>query len=132
VAACPSALGSDHALELRGRAAISGLRLAGDCNTKVLRRETSTQFLPVLDGEAAVGLFLRSSVIAESPILDTYGVRALSDVHLEGGLIHMCSGCRRVRTREQVWELVPALLDHMPDHVSHGFCDPCASLAYGA
>lgn len=119
------------ALELRGRPAISGLRLGGDCNTPVLRRETSTQFLPVLDGETAVGLFVRSSVIAESPIAGTYRVRALSDLHFAEGLISMCSGCRRVRTRDRLWELVPALLEHEPAQVSHGFCDPCASLVYG-
>ena len=119
------------ALDLRERAAISGLRVEADCNTPSLRRQTSTQFVPILDGDAAIGLYVRSSVTAETPIGESYRIRELEALSFQDGLIRMCSGCRRVKTAELTWELVTQLIAHTPANVSHGFCDPCAALIYG-
>ncbi len=48
------------------------------------------------------------------------------------GLITMCSHCRRVERADEpeVWDWVPAWVEHMPDETSHSLCRPCLDYYY--
>ena len=48
--------------------------------------------------------------------------------YVRGGLIRMCSNCRRVHnpSGHQRWDWVPAYLHQAPATVSHGLCEACA------
>lgn len=50
----------------------------------------------------------------------------------ENGLLQQCVHCRRVRRRGdgEVWDWVPAWVEHVPDHASGSLCPQCLATRY--
>ncbi len=50
-----------------------------------------------------------------------------------GGVITMCSHCRRVRNAAGLrrWDWVPAYVETPPPNLSHGLCESCVAFYYG-
>lgn len=52
--------------------------------------------------------------------------------HVDGELLRMCAGCRRIRSPEGEWLYVPRVIEETPDGTSHGLCEPCSAHYLGA
>jgi len=52
--------------------------------------------------------------------------RALAQVRQLGGLLPICSYCKRIRNDENYWEQIETFVAHHSDaEFSHGICPPC-------
>lgn len=121
---------------------VQGVWLHGECNTPTEYRTLSTNFAPLRVPNAYEGvLVVRHALRAMGPIGERYSVRATSvDRYRETpgstnatGIIRQCSCCRRVwHPQSREWHLVLDLFAHHAPDVSHGLCDTCVELYYGA
>ena len=100
-----------------------------DCHSPARRRTFRMRVLPVKDHV----LLVSHSLVVEAPH-DPAPAPALEDAYRdEGGIVTMCSNCRRTRrVGEARWDWVASWVAHRPDRVSHGICPLCRGYYYGA
>jgi hypothetical protein len=108
-----------------------------ECNTPERFRHLRTLYLPVRarhDGPVA-GLLVIHTVLREGPIGEVHPAHPPDEAAYRGagGLIRMCSCCRRARrlAGPQRWDYVPAWVSQRPAEVTHGLCEACL-VQYGA
>jgi len=81
------------------------------------------------------GLVIVNSLVTEQPH-DEASRRSYPPVGKlytqETGFITQCCNCRRVQRAPQqnVWDWVPAWIEHMPENTSHSFCQICYEYYY--
>ena len=57
--------------------------------------------------------------------------RALAEIKTLGGLLPICSGCKKIRDDEGYWQLVEVYIQDRADvEFSHGLCPECAGELY--
>jgi hypothetical protein len=57
--------------------------------------------------------------------------QALADVKVLGGLIPICSSCKKIRDDRGFWNQLEAYLnDHSEATLTHGICPDCAQKIY--
>lgn len=102
-----------------------------ECSSPEAYRIFHQSVYPLLHGG---GLIVVNSMVAEQPHAETGRIPHPPIAALytqDNGFITQCSNCRRVLRREQdVWDWVPAWVEHMPRNTSHTFCRLCYEYYY--
>lgn len=107
------------------------LRVPFRCDAPALRRYMELELAPLDDGGVRfTAAVLRLEARAPVPLLDAALQRG-------GGLLRMCSWCKRVELGDGTWVEVEeavmrlALFDHAaPPHITHGMCGDCFARLY--
>ena len=100
-----------------------------ECSSDQVLRRFRMFVLPVAPAFLVVMHTLRVEVAHERTAM-----AADDATYAHGGIIRMCSHCRRVRVAGpamEAWHWVPDYVARMPANVSHGLCAPCAQVYYG-
>lgn len=97
------------------------------CSSPLVRRRFHMSIRPFGDS----GLLTVNSLLGEVPHEEA-NPDADSAYLGAGGMIHMCSHCRRSENRNQAgrWDWVPRFFEP-GRRISHGFCPVCANYHYG-
>lgn len=116
-----------------------GERHEGDCNTPDRFRLFSNRFDPLVARgmRAAGGMLVQTNMIEEAPIGERYRIAQPDEERYRQptGVILQCGGCRRVLvagTFPRLWEFVPEYVAERRFDVSHGLCELCREVHYGA
>lgn len=109
-----------------------------DCNTPERYRLFSSRFEPLRRrrSDEPAGVLVLASMLEEAPIGERYRIGTPDETRYRSsdGLVHQCSGCRRVRVAgasPRVWEFVPEYVATPRLDVSHGLCALCREIHYG-
>lgn len=79
------------------------------------------------------GFIVVNSLLVERPHDDGIGPPVAVEYHDEHGMLHQCMHCRRVENLLRArWDWVPAWVERVPQHTSHGLCPVCLAYYYPA
>jgi hypothetical protein len=63
--------------------------------------------------------------------LETRIQEAMANIKVLGGLIPICSNCKKIRNDKGYWDLLEGYIQqHSEAKFSHGICPDCAKLLY--
>jgi hypothetical protein len=98
-----------------------------ECSSPTEKRTFRMRMLPLPGG----GLLIEHSLRLEVPHADVGAAPDLATYRSDGGLIVMCSNCRKVRRSDKsAWAWVPAWVAAQPERISHGLCFVCLEFYY--
>jgi hypothetical protein len=104
-----------------------------ECSSPEVLRKFQMRVTSATPGDKNAPLVIVNSLVAEAPH-SRISYDPLDAVYRDAeGVLTMCCHCRRFRrAHAKIWDWVPAFVRSMPEGVSHGLCDPCVQLHYGA
>lgn len=104
-----------------------------ECSSPEVFRKFQMRVSPAWPNDRDAPLVIVNSVLLEAPHT-RLGYEALEEVYRDvQQIVTMCCHCRRTRRPStNLWDWVPQFVRGMPARVSHGLCESCIALHYGA